>query len=274
LPNLLPGRIRWTRRIPLRLRRRTGVAAAVAVGFYILDASGFVQPAAAENSPAEAERRTVEEIQRRSLPVPPPEERRRLIEGFFPSLGRAAFDTTPVAFEIAGMRLVVPANYISSAERDPQGRTTTLVLHVLLPDMEGVTRANLPCIRQAPNCGDYVRVIVKLPQRLVARDILANVLRLTPQDVRQPWPVDRENIWQGQASDGSGRLYFQAERPADDQTILARCLVHAGGVPGGCIAADNRLAGLAFSYVFPGQQIEQLVRLDGQVRALIRRFLQ
>jgi hypothetical protein len=122
----------------------------------------------------EAERRAVEEMQRRNQPVPSPAERRRLIEGFFPSLGQVAFDTAPVEFEIAGLRLVVPRNYVSSVDQDAQGRTTALGLHVLLPDMEGVTRANMPCVQRAPNCANYVRVLIQAQQRFVAREVLGN----------------------------------------------------------------------------------------------------
>ncbi len=225
---------------------------------------------------AEAERRTVEEMQRRGQQVPPPEERRRLIEMFAPNLGRATFDTRPVRLEIAGVRLVIPANYIASVYRNADGQVELATLHIFLFDMQGVTSATAPCMRRGFGCTEYARVTILQTPRGSARQHLANFQRNLGDRIEQlPGPNGLEMIRLRQrAPDGSGSFKLYAEQPGEDQLVLANCQTLAGGQMNNCITSGNDIDGLPVRYILSGHHGDQLLRIDAGIRVLLRRFIE
>jgi hypothetical protein len=241
-------------------------AALVAVG------TAMAQP----DLSAEAERRAVEQMQRRGEQVPPPEERRRLIEMFLPNLGRATFDTRLVRLELTGVRLAIPANYIAAVDRDADGQVSHIALHVFLFDMQGVTIATAPCMRQGFACPEYGRVNISGSARVSARQSLANVLQYSRHSLEQlPGPNGLEMMrYRRRAPDESSSFWLYAEQPGEDQLVLAYCHRLEGGRIGNCTTSNNDIVGLGVRYILPGNHIDQLLHMDAAIRSLLHRFIE
>lgn len=194
---------------------------------------------------------------------------------FAPNLGRATFDTRPVRLEIAGVRLVIPANYIASVFRNADGQVELASLQIFLFDMQGVTSATAPCMRRGFGCTEYARVTILRTPRGSARQHLANQLHYSGDGIEQlPGPNGLEMIRpRRRAPDGSGSFWLYAEQPGEDQLVFAYWKTLAGGRMNNCITSGNDIDGLPVRYILSGHHRDQLLRIDAAIRVLLRGFI-
>ncbi|MGE0116498.1 MAG: hypothetical protein AB7S71_05825 [Dongiaceae bacterium] len=144
-----------------------------------------------------------------------------------------SFDTAPVHFYINGTLFAVPRNMIAympehvvegpGAPPDVANLSNRVILHVMLPDMVGLTEANAECYVRGSDCKQLVRITIteETPGTAV-------IPRANEGERYQHWggsPVEMaEGLWAFPVNEGTGRRYFLG-RLGPDTSVLFRCNV-------------------------------------------------
>jgi hypothetical protein len=178
-------------------------------------------------------------------------------------------DPTPIAIEIGGVRLAIPANMIRFAAQRWDGPAERVDLRLGWPDLNGFSLAREQAQTPVPDSAPalFVTLSAADPDAVPMEEVYR--LFLTPGGWDGPAGLTGVRLAEGSAYAGE-ELYYQARVAAP---FMARCLPEGDpDIPPTCLRQFER-AGLSVLYRFDKALLPEWRALDPAVAARVDGFI-